>query len=256
MNAIDYCVAASRTKKRFIDNMKKLGYGVKWIDHYKYITYTTPEGQKLRDNRLLENKYLKNNMEELFAYEYKRFETEQSNTTDNRRNGGRFDRTDTAEIFGSNGGSVQQNSGVLLDSWIEHCKKHGFDVKSCDLSGLGADNRRKPTGDEHQDGFTEIFSRGQIIQADGILDNPDEQGNDPFDERDEDEGFDSLEAQAEMGRNWGDIAVDSLYLVADIATIGENGNDKHKPKYIRERKNGQKKNGQSDQDNNDMQMNM
>lgn len=256
MNAIDYCVAASRTKKQFIDNMKKLGYGIKWMDHYKYITYTTPEGQKFRDNRLLENKYLKNTMEELFAYEYKHFETEQSNTTDNRRNGRHPDRTDATEIFGSDGGSVQQNSGILLDSWIEHCKKHGFDIQSCDLSGLGADNRRQPTSDEHQDGFTEIFSRGQIIQADGILDNPTEQGNIPNDERDEDEGFDSLEAQTEMGRDWSNIAVDSLYLVAYIASIGENNNDKHKPKYIREHKNRQKKNGQSNQDNNDMQMTM
>ena len=121
---------------------------------------------------------------------------------------------------------------------------------------MGADNRRQPTSDEHQDGFTEIFSRGQIIQADGILDNPTQQGNIPNDERDEDEGFDSLEVEAEMGINWGDIAVDSLYLAADIASIGENNNDKHKPKYIRERKNGQKKNGQSDQDNNDMQITM
>lgn len=39
--------------------MQKIGYGVKWIDHYKYITYTTPDGQLFRDNRLLDDKYLK-----------------------------------------------------------------------------------------------------------------------------------------------------------------------------------------------------
>jgi hypothetical protein len=39
--------------------MERMGYGVKWIDHYKYITYTTPDGQKCRDNRLHEEKYLK-----------------------------------------------------------------------------------------------------------------------------------------------------------------------------------------------------
>ena len=43
INAIDYAVAHSRTKKEFIERMNKLGYGVKWIDRYKYITYTTPQ---------------------------------------------------------------------------------------------------------------------------------------------------------------------------------------------------------------------
>ena len=66
-NAIDYAVATSRSKKQFIEQMDKLGYGVKWIDYYKYITYTAPDGQRFRDNRLLEDKYLKTNMEELFA---------------------------------------------------------------------------------------------------------------------------------------------------------------------------------------------
>ena len=44
--------------------MKRLGYGVKWIDRYKYITYTTPDGQRFRDNRLFDNKYLNSNFTE------------------------------------------------------------------------------------------------------------------------------------------------------------------------------------------------
>lgn len=71
-NAIDYAVAKSRTKQQFIYQLQKLGYGVKWIDHYKYITYTTPDGQRFRDNRLLNDKYQKTNMEELFAYKAER----------------------------------------------------------------------------------------------------------------------------------------------------------------------------------------
>lgn len=59
MNAIDTAVVHSRSKEEFIEFMKRLGYGVKWIDSYKYITYTTPDGQRLRDNRLFDNKYLK-----------------------------------------------------------------------------------------------------------------------------------------------------------------------------------------------------
>lgn len=32
--------------------MKKLGYGVKWTDTRKYITFTTPSGKKCRNNKL------------------------------------------------------------------------------------------------------------------------------------------------------------------------------------------------------------
>lgn len=66
MNTIDMAMAASPTKAEFIANMERMGYGVKWIDHYKYITYTTPEGQKCRDNRLHEEKYLKERMEKFY----------------------------------------------------------------------------------------------------------------------------------------------------------------------------------------------
>ena len=66
MNTIDMAMDASPTKADFIANMERMGYGVKWIDHYKYITYTTPEGQKCRDNRLHEEKYLKERMEQFY----------------------------------------------------------------------------------------------------------------------------------------------------------------------------------------------
>ena len=59
MNAIDYAVINSRSKEKFIENMKRLGYGVKWIDRYKYITYTTPDGQRFRDSRLFGKNILK-----------------------------------------------------------------------------------------------------------------------------------------------------------------------------------------------------
>ena len=42
------------------------GYQVKWTDERKYITYTTPEGNKVRDNKLHDPKYLKEAMETRF----------------------------------------------------------------------------------------------------------------------------------------------------------------------------------------------
>lgn len=87
--------------------MDKLGYGVKWIDRYKYTTYTTPNGQKFRDNRLLDDKYLKANMEELFAYGYYESKEQQSDREDNRGNDSDINRTDTASVSASDIGTVQ-----------------------------------------------------------------------------------------------------------------------------------------------------
>ena len=68
MNAIDSAIGISITKGDFIANMERMGYGVKWVEHHKYITYITPESQKCRDNRLHEEKYLKERMEKFYEY--------------------------------------------------------------------------------------------------------------------------------------------------------------------------------------------
>jgi hypothetical protein len=68
INAIDTAMEHSHTKGEFIAEMDRMGYGVKWIEHYKYITYTTPEGRKCRDNRLHEEKYLKERMEGFYEH--------------------------------------------------------------------------------------------------------------------------------------------------------------------------------------------
>lgn len=77
INAIDLSMAESTCKEDFIKTMNKLGYQVNWTDTRKYITYTTPEGYKCRDNKLFEEKYLKGNME----YEFRKIEREQQNST-------------------------------------------------------------------------------------------------------------------------------------------------------------------------------
>ena len=77
INAIDLSMAESTCKDDFIKTMNKLGYQVNWTDTRKYITYTTPEGYKCRDNRLFEEKYLKGNMED----EFRKIEREQQNST-------------------------------------------------------------------------------------------------------------------------------------------------------------------------------
>ena len=77
INAIDLSLAESSNKQEFIKSMNKLGYQVNWTDTRKYITYTTPEGYKCRDNKLYEEKYTKGVMENEFI----RIKEEQSNST-------------------------------------------------------------------------------------------------------------------------------------------------------------------------------
>ena len=257
-NAIDYAVAVSRSKAQFIDQMKKLGYGVKWIEHYKYITYTTPDGQRFRDNRLLDDKYLKTNMEELFAYEYGTVKTDQQNRTDYQADSSCLDRTNTADLSSAQAGTVQFNSKDDIGDWTSHCAKYGFDIRAADTSGFERPNHTdaspecfRDTGNRRpQDGLAEVFRRGKIIEADGVLDTHTRQETVADDDGDESERFDAVEAQTEMDIDWSDIAVNTAYLAADLQMMFGGTDDKkpQKKKTVRERKHGQKKKEAQSQD--------
>ena len=63
MNAIDECMRYAYSREGFITLMRSEGYDVRWTDSRKNITYTTPGGMRCRDDRLHEEKYLKERME-------------------------------------------------------------------------------------------------------------------------------------------------------------------------------------------------
>ncbi len=62
MNTIDYAMRKAKSKKHFIWLMRQEGYSVKWQDNHKYITYTCPNGCRVRDDKLHEEKYRKEMM--------------------------------------------------------------------------------------------------------------------------------------------------------------------------------------------------
>lgn len=62
MNTIDECMRYARNREEFIALMRSEGYDVRWTDSRKSITYTTPGGMKCRDDRLHDEKYLKERM--------------------------------------------------------------------------------------------------------------------------------------------------------------------------------------------------
>ena len=67
INTIDDCMRFAGSREEFISLMKSEGYAVRWEDSRKSITYTTPDGMKCRDNKLHEDKYLK----EVMEYEFR-----------------------------------------------------------------------------------------------------------------------------------------------------------------------------------------
>ena len=66
MNTIDECMKYAADKDAFVSLMASEGYAVRWESTRKYITYTTPDGMRFRDNKLHEEKYCKEAMEHEF----------------------------------------------------------------------------------------------------------------------------------------------------------------------------------------------
>ena len=66
MNTTDACMKYAADRDAFVLLMESEGYQVRWENNRKYITYTTPDGMKCRDNKLHEEKYCKEVMEHEF----------------------------------------------------------------------------------------------------------------------------------------------------------------------------------------------
>ena len=66
MNTIDACMKYAADRDAFVSLMESEGYAVRWESGRKYITYTTPDGMRCRDNKLHEEKYCKEAMEHEF----------------------------------------------------------------------------------------------------------------------------------------------------------------------------------------------
>ena len=67
INAITDCMKQAKSKKQFVKLMNRKGYGVRWENERKYITYTTPKGKKCRCNKLHDKRFTK----EMMDYEFK-----------------------------------------------------------------------------------------------------------------------------------------------------------------------------------------
>ena len=66
INTIDACMKYAADKDAFVSLMASEGYAVRWESGRKYITYTTLDSMRCRDNKLHEEKYCKEVMEHEF----------------------------------------------------------------------------------------------------------------------------------------------------------------------------------------------
>ena len=63
INDIDTAMTQAGDRREFCDILASVGYSVTWTNERKYITFTCPNGRKVRDNKLHDNKYTKENLE-------------------------------------------------------------------------------------------------------------------------------------------------------------------------------------------------
>ena len=118
MVAIEDCMASARSRQDFIRRMKHRGYGVRWEDGRKYITYTTPGGMRCRDNKLHEMKFRKEKMEyelRIRAEILRRLKATGPAAVPGRRESGALRHRDREELGGAFSSAADSGSTVGTD---------------------------------------------------------------------------------------------------------------------------------------------
>lgn len=161
INTVDLCMRVAPTKKKFVEEMEKRGYQVRWEEKRKAITYTTPTGMKCRDDRLHDNKYKKEVMEREFRIREeiirRRAEAEElavgADTNGGLPHAGAVGGT--AGVIGKpvpcHGSAIQPHSGTGQDdaNRLLHAEFHGSaDRKAGEVNCR--DDRSTPTGWEQE----------------------------------------------------------------------------------------------------------
>lgn len=104
MNTIDECMRFAHDRQEFIALMRSEGCDVRWTDSRKNITYTVPGGKRCRDDRLHDEKYLKENMENEFRI--------REELINGRIAPAEYAADNTAPGMASNGGRMGEPAGL------------------------------------------------------------------------------------------------------------------------------------------------
>ena len=171
INDIETAMAQAGDRLEFCDILASVGYSVTWTDERKYITFTCPNGRKVRDNKLHDNKYTKENLE--YEFRIRKQITEhagsqfngqtesgiQNSSKDNRGN------TVSSDCLCDSEGGLERLSGmdetgsdlsahaVSADSGADNKTRseglYGRDVERNPELGTESDRKRAENGGEH-----------------------------------------------------------------------------------------------------------
>lgn len=100
MSTITEVMKKAKSKKQFCFLMRQYGYGVRWEDNRKYITYTCPSGQKCRDKRLHGEKFSKEMMQNEFEIRYGILNGEEQSRPESGRRNHAYDNRSGSELVG------------------------------------------------------------------------------------------------------------------------------------------------------------
>ena len=172
INDIDAVMTQAGDRREFCDILASVGYTVNWTDTRKYITFTCPNGRKVRDNKLHDNKYTKENLEDEFRIRKQITEHAGSQSYGQAESGiqdsGQDDRGNTvsADCLCDSEGGLERLSGmdktgsdfsahaVSADSGADNqgrnASVHGRDMERNPELGGGCDRKRAENGGEHR----------------------------------------------------------------------------------------------------------
>ena len=236
--AIDEAMRYAVSKEHFIELMEMEGYEVKWKDTHKYITYTCPNGKPCRDNKLHEEKYLKENMEDEFRIRKEIIARAEGSGTEKSGRSKADDelRFRTGEVMdGADSAATDTNQDARFDSGI--AENTGDMERPLGYAGgtvEGADSSRRADGTD-PDGVSGDITGAGGTDSDGDLDLDGELPITGWESEREllaatlFGGTDSetqLEADG-FGFTYpdypvGNLGIDSAYLAADVMNIIDN----------------------------------
>ena len=155
--AIDEAMRYAVSKEHFIELMELEGYQVNWSDARKYITYTCPNGMKCRDNKLHEEKYLKEVMTDEFRIRKKIAERIEGSGEDEFSAGGsdRDLRFDYGEKL-ARADSIPADADRYAQYNDEYHRNAGDVERPLEYAGgtAGADDRSRGEGGTDADGVS------------------------------------------------------------------------------------------------------
>lgn len=171
INDIDTAMTQAGDRREFCDILASVGYSVTWTDTRKYITFTCPNGMKVRDNKLHDNKYTKENLE--YEFRIRKQITEHAGsqpdgqTENGIQNGSQDNRGNTvsADCLCDSEGGLERLSGMDetgsdlsahtvsadcgADNQGRNASVHGRDVERNPELGTESDRKRAENSGEH-----------------------------------------------------------------------------------------------------------